>query len=1205
MARLRVVLVFLFALFLVPLLAQEVCDNGVDDDGDGLIDLQDEECICEGILGGGDLTQLIPNPSFEDFLCCPSGFAQMNCVDGWQQGSSATTDYMHTCGFILPAVIDVGLVPFPGGAGVVGAVFSDGWKEYLASCLNDVLESGGEYTLTFQFATVPVNNDGSLCNSGGAPYGPAVVSLFGNASCNGIPVGGSQCPSSADPSWIQLGTASFTPDTNWVTLSITFTAPADINAIMLGPPCVLPPGYGGSPCLAYMLFDDLMLEGETLLTELELDASGLPCDLDFALSASVDHSGGTWQWYHNGVAITGENAEQFSISANNYLSGTYQVTYTTADGCVSDSLSVTVPPRDTSELEVFFCPGSNAGCAGETFSEPGLYEVVLTDAAGCDSIVNCTVTEYVLSPTTYLEFDTCAPFSVKVCGDVYTETGYYEITCTDYRGCDSLIVLDLRLLDPKAVITPPGKLKCGEISDVLLDGSTSPINPFPAGTMTYEWLGPPDGFNGALDEAYTFVTKPAQYCLVVTWENNGAICRDTTCVTVEQDKGGLQAPVIIAPQGGCLGDTLLLERKHAGPAPYDQAFWITPPGLGFENLNDSTIRFIPTKPGTAIFCAYGSSECGVSDTTCVEVVASAADTVLLKSATCDPKLAGISVENLTNRFGCDSTVIRDVSLLPSQTILLTGATCDPALAGTDTLFLQNQYGCDSLIITGTLLSPSNQTSLTLYTCDPQLAGKDTLLLSNQYGCDSTVYREFIYTGVYQETAVEFVCGAGADFLDTLVVTSGPCDSLFITEFVHVPLDTVFLSGSTCDPTQAGVFSQVFPTALGCDSTVITTILQLPSDNILIQQYTCDKSQAGLDSLWLQNRFGCDSLVRILTLWGGVDTQFIQLTTCDPALAGTQTLVSPGPYCDTVRVLQTALLPTSQTVQSITICEPSGPSSDTLFLQNQYGCDSLAVRQYSYVDLATELTLFDERCAGDRDGQIVIDDVAGGLEPLSYRLGGGSWQATPLFAGLLPGTYTVTVRDARGCQDTLSGLAIGEGIELVLDAGPDRQADRGTLVDLAVQSSHTLASLEWNAIDPLSCASCPQTQLGPLLQTQTVTVRGTTADGCEAEDFLQVLMRIRIDIYIPNSFSPDNDGINDIFSVFGNDLVKKVRNMAIYDRWGNSLYYREDLPLNDPGEGWDGSFRGRVMDPGVYVYVVEAELYDGSVELLKGDVTLVR
>ena len=101
------------------------------------------------------------------------------------------------------------------------------------------------------------------------------------------------------------------------------------------------------------------------------------------------------------------------------------------------------------------------------------------------------------------------------------------------------------------------------------------------------------------------------------------------------------------------------------------------------------------------------------------------------------------------------------------------------------------------------------------------------------------------------------------------------------------------------------------------------------------------------------------------------------------------------------------------------------------------------------------------------------------------------------------------------------------------------------------------------------------------------------------------MKVRVEVFIPNSFTPNGDGINDVFSVYGNDQVIKVRNLAIFDRWGNALYSQSDLPINDPSEGWDGHFRDDLMDPGVYVYVVEVELLDGTIRLFKGDVTLTR
>jgi len=71
----------------------EICDNGIDDDFDNLIDLNDDDCICEVI----EPISVIPNPSFEEMNCCPDNRSQLNCASLWIQASEPTTDFIHTC----------------------------------------------------------------------------------------------------------------------------------------------------------------------------------------------------------------------------------------------------------------------------------------------------------------------------------------------------------------------------------------------------------------------------------------------------------------------------------------------------------------------------------------------------------------------------------------------------------------------------------------------------------------------------------------------------------------------------------------------------------------------------------------------------------------------------------------------------------------------------------------------------------------------------------------------------------------------------------------------------------------------------------------------------------------------------------------------------------------------------------------------------
>jgi hypothetical protein len=97
----------------------EICDNAIDDDGDGLIDLNDPDCSC-----ADDITQLfIANPSFEELDCCPSNGAAVHCASGWVQASDRSTDFLHTCGWNGWAEFPPPL-PYPDGVGAIG--FRDG-----------------------------------------------------------------------------------------------------------------------------------------------------------------------------------------------------------------------------------------------------------------------------------------------------------------------------------------------------------------------------------------------------------------------------------------------------------------------------------------------------------------------------------------------------------------------------------------------------------------------------------------------------------------------------------------------------------------------------------------------------------------------------------------------------------------------------------------------------------------------------------------------------------------------------------------------------------------------------------------------------------------------------------------------------------------------------------------------------------------------
>ncbi|RZK92519.1 MAG: T9SS type B sorting domain-containing protein, partial [Pedobacter sp.] len=89
-----------------------------------------------------------------------------------------------------------------------------------------------------------------------------------------------------------------------------------------------------------------------------------------------------------------------------------------------------------------------------------------------------------------------------------------------------------------------------------------------------------------------------------------------------------------------------------------------------------------------------------------------------------------------------------------------------------------------------------------------------------------------------------------------------------------------------------------------------------------------------------------------------------------------------------------------------------------------------------------------------------------------------------------------------------------------------------------------------------------------------------------------------DIYIPNAFTPNNDGKNDVFLVYGTTIASVK--MSVYTQWGQLIYQ-----VNSTTTGWDGTYKGVAQPSGVYVYMIEIESNDGTRVMKKGTVTLIR
>jgi len=166
---------------------------------------------------------------------------------------------------------------------------------------------------------------------------------------------------------------------------------------------------------------------------------------------------------------------------------------------------------------------------------------------------------------------------------------------------------------------------------------------------------------------------------------------------------------------------------------------------------------------------------------------------------------------------------------------------------------------------------------------------------------------------------------------------------------------------------------------------------------------------------------------------------------------------------------------------------------------------------------------------------------------------------------------------------------------IINAGSDVVIDLGDNTNLNATGSN--GNYNWIPPTWLSCPTCPSTSSTPD-ETITYTVIVVDSNGCSASDQVTVFVEFENVIWVPNIFSPNGDGNNDILFVRGKGVAQL--NFFVYDRWGEKVFETTNID-----QGWNGKFRGKEMNKAVFVYYLEATFIDGSKITKKGDVTLIR
>ena len=289
----------------------------------------------------------------------------------------------------------------------------------------------------------------------------------------------------------------------------------------------------------------------------------------------------------------------------------------------------------------------------------------------------------------------------------------------------------------------------------------------------------------------------------------------------------------------------------------------------------------------------------------------------------------------------------------------------------------------------------------------------------------------------------------------------------------------------------------------------------------------------------------------------------------------------------------------------------GAGTYALTITDQKGCtleESENLQQPLPITITSEKT--DPGCYGAADGRITLK-AEGGEQPYRYSRDQGALGGSPTFIGLKSGVYQFVVRDANGCTGTLTD-SLDQPLPVDVTLGPDTTITLGDSLLLAADVSNVFGDVTYNwrsyLVDTWTCVGVPECEeiwVSPPI-TNTYILQITDENGCTAEAKIKIDVEKPRGAYVPTGFTPNGDFNNDILVVYGKSrMIKQVNSFKVFDRWGELVYEDGKFMVNVESRGWDGRWRDKDCDSGVYVWTLEVEYIDGVVDQIHGNTTLIR
>jgi gliding motility-associated-like protein len=902
-----------------------------------------------------------------------------------------------------------------------------------------------------------------------------------------------------------------------------------------------------------------------------------------------------------------------------HVAGNYLVSATGWNGC-TDTLSVVVP-ADTVPPE-------------------------LSVQSGMLDCVHPSVQLQAFSQAPGATFHWVGPngFSADIPNPIVAVDGFYAITVTGDNGCTNTnqAVVTADFTTPVLSLDVSNTLNCANDSAVLH------ANTFPTGALI-QWAGP----NGFIDSGeQVIITAPGLYVVTATASNG--------CTTVAQ------LPVsgdYVSPDIQAIGDTLDCSGNgvplSGASLTIGALYSWTGPG-GFVSSNPMPVVLIPGNYQLIVTALNG---CTSSATAVVWPNLDAPDlsAVAVNAITCSTPTA-----TLTAQSAEPGTFFNWVG--PGG-FFGSGATVQVAQGGIYTVTATAQNGCTSgavVQVEADLSVPDvTATGNTLDCAHPttMLSGSSgtpgvQLSWSGPGGFQSGLLQPTVsQAGIYLLTATgPNGCTAG----DTAVVSSDlipPVVAISIPDTLNCNVQQIGVTAAATPPSQIQWFGPAGLMNAGSTATITApggylVVAIAPngcrdsSEVIVLQDILAPSATALGDTLDCRSPQGLlsgnSSTPGVSYAWVGPGGFSSAVQAPVVALAGIYQLTVTGPNgCRSTAVAEVVtdqLAPFVSTNNSFISCSlpqaliqantaavganfrwegPGGflsnlrniavtmPGQYLLTLTGANGCTATSVA-FITADTASPVIRLNA-------GSLTCGDTFATIRAIVTPSGSAiSWsgpQGIPAPVAEIevftPGAYRLTATAPNGCTAEETAVVEATLPGWTIDLGPDTTVFEDTWVTIYLQtdiSPFELADIRWEPT--FGCYDCPR-QVFRAEDTTFLMVRVEDINGCVQEDGVTVLTRPRGSIYVPNVFSPDDDGVNDILRIYPGPGIQQVRLFSIYDRWGTQIFLSENYIPDEQTGVWDGRFRGERLQPAVFVWIAEVVGADGVVQRYSGDVLLKR